>query len=113
MKVIEFADTLKNGEKRAILSAQFSIIVANIMADRNLSSEESASSEIMKLMYYSLLIYMNESLKVPRSLTMAFGNDLEKHREGMQCAELISNYITVLQNVFSDNKKDKKKANGL
>jgi hypothetical protein len=44
---------------------------------------------------------------------MAFGNDLEKHREGMQCAELISNYITVLQNVFSDNKKDKKKANGL
>jgi hypothetical protein len=113
MKVIEFSDTLKNGEKRAILSAQFSIIVANIMADRNLSSEESASSEIMKLMYYSLLIYMNESLKVPRSLTMAFGNDLEKHREGMQCAELISNYITVLQNVFSDNKKDKKKANGL
>ncbi|HXT83467.1 MAG TPA: hypothetical protein VN704_03915 [Verrucomicrobiae bacterium] len=113
MKVIEFADTLKNGEKRAILSAQFSIIVANIMADRNLSSKESASSEIMKLMYYSLLIYMNESLKVPRSLTMAFGNDLEKHREGMQCAELISNYITVLQNVFSDNKKDKKKANGL
>lgn len=113
MKVIEFSDTLKNGEKKAILSAQFSIIVANIMADRNLSSEESASSEIMKLMYYSLLIYMNESLKVPRSLTMAFGNDLEKHREGMQCAELISNYITVLQNVFSDNKKDKKKANGL
>jgi hypothetical protein len=113
MKVIEFADTLKNGEKRAILSAQFSIIVANIMADRNLSSKESASSEIMKLMYHSLLIYMNESLKVPRSLTMAFGNDLEKHREGMQCAELISNYITVLQNVFSDNKKDKKKANGL
>jgi len=110
MKVIEFADTLKNGEKKAILSAQFSIIVANIMADRNLSNKESESSEIMKLMYYSLLIYLNEFLKVPRSLTMAFGNDLEKHREGMQCAELISNYVTVLQNVFSDNRKDKKKA---
>lgn len=113
MKVIEFADTLKNGEKKAILSAQFSIIVANIMADRNLSNKDSESSEIMKLMYYSLLIYLNEFLKVPRSLTMAFGNDLEKHREGMQCAELISNYVTVLQNMFSDNRKDKKKANEL
>ena len=109
MKVIEFADTLKNGEKRAILSAQFSIIVANLMADRNLSSKESASSEIMKLMYYSLLIYINEYLKLPKSLTMAFGNDLEKYQEGMQCRELVSNYVTVLQNIFLEQRNEMRK----
>ena len=37
----------------------------------------------MKFMYYSLLIYMNEYLKMPKSLTMAFGNDIEKYREEM------------------------------
>jgi hypothetical protein len=63
------------------------------------------------LLYYSLLIYMNEYLKLPKSLTMAFGNDLEKHREGMQCSELVSNYVTVLQNIFLEQRKemDKKK----
>ena len=111
MKAIKFEDVPQSGE-RAILSTQFSIIVSKIMTDNN-QPKENDNKEIMKIMYYSLLIYMNEYLKLPKSLTMAFGNDLEKHREGMQCAELISNYITVLQNVFSDNKKDKKKANGL
>ncbi|HET7285798.1 MAG TPA: hypothetical protein VFI70_14035, partial [Nitrososphaeraceae archaeon] len=73
--------------------------------------KENGNNEIMKLVYYSLLIYMNEYLKLPKSLTMAFGNDLEKHREGMQCSELVSNYVTVLQNILLEQRKemDKKK----
>jgi len=37
---------------------------------------------------------------------MSFGNDLEKIRDGMECTELISNYVTVLHTIFSRTKKD-------
>ena len=110
MKAIKFEDSSQSSE-RAILSTQFSIIVSKLMADAKSSPQENDNNEIMKLVYYSLLIYMNEYLKLPKSLTMAFGNDLEKHREGMQCSELVSNYVTVLQNIFLEQRKemDKKK----
>ena len=110
MKAIKFEDASQSGE-RAILSTQFSIIVSKLMADAKSSPQENDNNEIMKLVYYSLLIYMNEYLKLPKSLTMAFGNDLEKHREAMQCSELVSNYVTVLQNIFLEQRKeiDKKK----
>ena len=101
MKAIVF-ENIPHGSEKAILSTQFSIIVSNIMSDMNL--KENDNNEIMKLMYYSLLIYMSEYLKLPKSLTMAFGNDLEKHRDGMQCSELISNYVTVLQNIFLEQR---------
>lgn len=106
MKAIEFLDGPQRSEK-AILSTQFSIIVSNLMASMNF--KENDDNEIMKFMYYSLLIYMNEYLKIPKSLTMAFGNDLEKHREEMQCGELISNYVTVLQNIFLEQRKEIKR----
>jgi hypothetical protein len=77
------------------------------MSDMN--PKENDNNEIMKLMYYSLLIYMSEYLKLPKSLTMAFGNDLEKHRDEMQCGELVSNYVTVLQNIFLEQRKEIRK----
>jgi hypothetical protein len=109
MKAIRFENT-PHGNEKAILSTQFSIIVSNIMSDMN--PKENDNNEIMKLMYYSLLIYMSEYLKLPKSLTMAFGNDLEKHRDEMQCGELVSNYVTVLQNIFLEQRKEiRKKTN--
>ena len=107
MKAIKFLDEPQHSEK-AILSTPFSIIVSNLIADKNFK-ENDGDNEIMKFMYYSLLIYMNEYLKMPKSLTMAFGNDIEKYREEMQCGELISNYVTVLQNIFFRTKKGNKK----
>jgi hypothetical protein len=106
MKAIRFENT-PHGNEKAILSTQFSIIVSNIMSD--MSPKENDNNEIMKLMYYSLLIYMSEYLKLPKSLTMAFGNDLEKHRDEMQCGELVSNYVTVLQNIFLEQRKEIRK----
>lgn len=103
MKAIKFEDVPQSGE-RAILSTQFSIIVSKIMTDNQ--PKENDNKEIMKIMYYSLLIYMNEYLKLPKSLTMAFGNDLEKYQEGMQCNELISNYVTVLQKIFLEQRNE-------
>ena len=97
-------ENIPNGSENATLSTQFSLIVSNIMSDMN--PRENDNNEIMKLMYYSLLIYINEYLKLPKSLTMAFGNDLEKHRDGMQCSELISNYVTVLQNIFLEQRNE-------
>ena len=110
MKVIKFEDSSQSSE-RAILSTQFSIIVSKLMADAKSSPQDNDNNEIMKLVYYSLLIYMNEYLKLPKSLTMAFGNDLEKHREAMQCSELVSKYVTVLQNIFLGQRKEIDKKN--
>jgi hypothetical protein len=106
MKAIVF-ENIPNGSEKATLSTQFSLIVSSIMSDMNLRQNDN--NEIMKLMYYSLLIYINEYLKLPKSLTMAFGNDLEKHRDGMQCSELISNYVTVLQNIFLEQRNEIRK----
>ena len=106
MEAIKFGDADQESEK-AILSNQFSIIVSNVMS--NMNFKEDDDNEIMKLMYYSLLIYLNEHLKLPKSLTMALGNDLEKRREDMQSGELISNYVAVLHSIFSKQRKDMKK----
>ena len=106
MEAIKFGDADQESEK-AILSNQFSIIVSNVMS--NMNFKEDDDNEVMKLMYYSLLIYLNEHLKLPKSLTMALGNDLEKRREDMQSGELISNYVAVLHSIFSKQRKDMKK----
>ena len=103
MGAIKFGGADHQSEK-AILSNQLSIIVSNVMTNMNL--KEYDDDEIMKLMYYSLLIYINEHLKLPKSLTMAFGNDLEKRKEEMESGELISNYVAVLHSIFSKQRKD-------
>ena len=107
MGAIKFGDADQDSEK-AILSNQFSIIISNVMSNMK-NFKEDDDNEVMKLMYYSLLIYLNEHLKLPKSLTMAFGNDLEKRQEEMQSGELISNYIAVLHSIFSKQRKDMKK----
>lgn len=106
MEAIKFTDVHDQESNKAVLSSSFAIIVSNVIASMNL--KEDNSDDTMQLMYFSLLIYMNEHLKLPKSLTMAFGNDLEKHRDEMECGELISNYVTVLHNIFSSVKKEMK-----
>ena len=106
MEAIKFMDVHDQESNKAVLSSSFAIIVSNVISSMNL--KEDNNDDMMKLMYLSLLIYMNEHLKLPKSLTMAFGNDLEKHRDEMECGELISNYVTVLHNIFSSIKKEMK-----
>lgn len=89
------------GEK-AFLSAQLSLVAANVMESMKLKTHEPA--EVMKLMYYSLLIYMNEYLKVPKALTIALGNDMEGHREDMESGTLFSTYAAILSEIWSQNK---------
>jgi hypothetical protein len=74
--------------------------------------ENAGSSEIMKLMYYSLLIYMGEYLKVPKSLMMALGNDLEKNRDSMESGELVTTYVAVLTEIWTQNRRQQQKQQG-
>ncbi len=101
MGAIRFGE--KEGNK-ALLSPQFSLVVSNMMESMKLK-EDAGTSDIMKLMYYSLLIYMNEYLKMPKSLMMALGNDLEKNRDNMECGELVTTYVTILTEIWTQNRK--------
>jgi hypothetical protein len=98
---------LVDKEDRALLSPQFSLVVSNIMSSMKVD-ENAGSSEIMKLMYYSLLIYMGEYLKVPKSLMMALGNDMEKNRESMESGQLVTTYVAVLTEIWTQNRKQQR-----
>jgi hypothetical protein len=105
MEVIRLGDEQDN---KALLSPQFSLVVSNVMSNMKIN-EDADSNDIMKLMYYSLLIYMNEHLKVPKPLVMALGNDLEKSRESMESGELITTYVAVLSEIWTQNRRQTKK----
>jgi hypothetical protein len=92
---------LKEGQhNQAIFSAPFNQIVSNIMSDMKIQPS-STDDQVMKMMYYSLLIYMTEQLKVPRTFMMALGNDMEKNRENMESGELVTTYVTVLTKLWT------------
>jgi hypothetical protein len=99
---------LGDSQDRALLSPQFSLIASNVMSNMKIP-EDGSSEEIMKLMYFSLLIYMNEHLKVPKHLMMALGNDLEKNRNSMESGEIITTYVAVLSEIWSQNHRQVEK----
>ena len=98
---------LVDKEDRALLSPQFSLVVSNMMSSMKID-EGADSSDIMKLMYYSLLIYIGEYLKMPKSFMMALGNDLEKNRDSMESGALITTYVTVLTEIWIHNRQQQK-----
>jgi len=103
MEAIRFKDTnSQNSNNSVALSTPFTLILSNVISSLHLKLDNEG--DVMRSMYFSLLIYMNEQLRMPKSLTMALGNDLEKYREEMGCIELISNYVKVLHNIFTTSK---------
>jgi hypothetical protein len=71
--------------------------------------KDETGDDVMKLMYYSLLIYMNERLKMPRSLMMAIGNDLEKNRDSMETGGIVTTYVAVLAQIWAQNRRQPEK----
>jgi hypothetical protein len=100
MGVIRLVD--KHG--KALLSPEFSLIVSNVMSNMK-DKESTGNADIMKLMYYSLLIYMNEHLKMPKPLMIALGNDLEKNRDSMESGGFIATYVAVLKEIWAQNRQ--------
>jgi hypothetical protein len=47
---------------------------------------------------------MNEHLKLPKSLTVALGNDMEQNRQNMESGELVTTYVAILSEVWSQKK---------
>lgn len=98
---------LGDNQDKALLSPQFSLIVSNVMLSMKL--KEDTGEDVMKLMYYSLLIYMNEHLKMPKSLMMAIGNDLEKNRDSMETGGIVTTYVAVLTQIWAQNRRQPEK----
>jgi hypothetical protein len=95
----------KEDSEKVVFSVNFSGIVSNLVADRVVSSEAEPNI-ITTLMYHSLLIFMNENLRIPKPLVIALGNDLEKQGNDMECGTLIFRYAAVLQKLFFESKKE-------
>lgn len=89
----------------AQLTPQFLLVVSNMMSEMKIDPSPS-KDQIMKMMYYSLLIFMSEQLKVPRSLMMALGNDMERNRENMESGELVTTYVSILAELWTRGTKD-------
>jgi hypothetical protein len=105
MGVLRIVVSNKEDIDKAVFSASFSGIVSNLMADRVVSSEPEPKV-ITTLMYHSLLIFMNEKLRVPKPLAIALGNDIEKYGEELEISKLIFNYAAILQKLFIEGKKE-------
>jgi hypothetical protein len=105
MGVLRLVKSNNEDIDKAVFSANFSGIVSNLMADRVVSSEPEPKL-ITTLMYHSLLIFMNENLRVPKPLAIALGNDIEKYGEELEISKLIYNYAAILQKLFIEGKKE-------
>ena len=90
--------------EKAVFSAKFSSIVTNLIDENKASNAQP--DEITTLMYHSLLIFMNEELGIPKELVMAFGKDIEKHKDEMESAAIIFQYATILQKLFFEGKRE-------
>jgi hypothetical protein len=105
MDVLRLVRSNNEDIDKAVFSASFSGIVSNLMADRVFSSEPEPKV-ITTLMYHSLLVFMNENLRVPKPLAIALGNDIEKYGEELEISKLIFNYADILQKLFFESKKE-------
>jgi hypothetical protein len=105
MGVLRLIKSNNENIDKAVFSASFSGIVSNLMADRVVSPEPEPKV-ITTLMYHSLLIFMNENLRVPKPLAIALGNDIEKYGEELKISKLIFNYAAILQKLFFESKKE-------
>lgn len=97
-----YMGTIRIQDDKALLSPQFSLVASNLT--ESMDKKVDSPVEVMKLMYHSLLIYMNEYLKIPKALTIALGNDMENHRDSMESGALVTTYVAVLSEIWSQNK---------
>ncbi|MGI0021054.1 MAG: hypothetical protein ACREAY_11345 [Nitrososphaera sp.] len=96
-----YMGAIRLDSEKAMLSPQFSLVASNLMDSMKLTGDRDG---VMKLMYYSLLIYMNEHLKLPKPFTVALGNDMEQNRQNMESGELVNTYVAILSEVWSQKK---------
>jgi hypothetical protein len=100
MEIIKFDDSNFIGHEKVILTVKFSFILSKMMADPNFVKDDQQS--LLKALYYSLLIYLDDELKLPRRLTMALANDIEKFQDASQLSKIVKRYVMVLYNIVRE-----------
>ena len=100
MEIIKFDDSNFIGHEKVILTVKFSFILSKMIADPNFVKDDQQS--LLKALYYSLLIYLDDELKLPRRLTMALANDIEKFQDDSQLSRIVKRYVMVLYNIVRE-----------
>jgi hypothetical protein len=100
MEIIKFDDSNFTGHEKVILTVKFSFILSKMIADPNFVKDDQQS--LLKALYYSLLIYLDDELKLPRRLTMALANDIEKFQDASQLSKIVKRYVMVLYNIVRE-----------
>lgn len=98
MGIIRINDTGLGKSERAILTTPFSLILSKFMVDQNITKDDRES--LLKAIYLAFLIYLGENLKIPKSMTVALANDIEKFQERSELSIAIRNYVLVLYNII-------------
>jgi hypothetical protein len=100
MDIIKFDDSNFIRHEKVILTVKFSFILSKMIADPNFVKDDQQS--LLKALYYSLLIYLDDELKLPRRLTMALANDIEKFQDASQLSKIVKRYVMVLYNIVRE-----------
>jgi hypothetical protein len=100
MGIIKFDDSSVVRHEKAIIAAKFSFIISKLMADPNVIKDDQQA--LLKAVYYAFLIYLDDELKLPRRLTMALANDIEKFQDASQLSKFVRRYVMVLYNIMRE-----------
>ncbi len=98
MGIIKFDDSSVIDHERVILTTQFSFILSKLMEDPNVMTENQEA--LLKALYFAFLIYLDDELKIPRRLTLALGNDIEKFQDASELSKSVRRYVLVLFNIM-------------
>ena len=100
MGIIKFDDSKAVRHEKVILTAKFSFILSKMMADPNLMNDDQQAQ--LRALYYAFLIYLDDELKLPRKLTMAIANDIEKFQDASELSKYVRRYVMVLYNILRE-----------
>ena len=100
MGIIKFDDSSVVGHEKVVLTAKFSFILSKMIADLNVMKDDQEA--LLKALYYALLIYLDDELKLPRRLTMAIANDIEKFQDALESSKFVRKYVMVLYNILRE-----------
>jgi hypothetical protein len=98
MGTIRFDESTGDGREKVILTTQYAYVLSKLMVDMDVMKDDQEA--VLRAIYLSFLIYLNEYLKLPKRLTMALGNDVEKFQDDSELSRSIKNYVLVLYDIF-------------
>jgi hypothetical protein len=100
MEIIKLDESSAVGHEKVILAVKFSFILSKLMSEPSFIKDDQQS--LLKALYYSFLIYLDEELKFPRRLAMALANDIEIFQDASQLSKIVKRYVMVLYNIMQE-----------